>query len=287
MTTAKARREEIYHLAVTTGLASVEELSRHFNVTASTIRRDLAHLNGEGKLARTYGGAVALGAHPEPSLRQRTGEAFEQKHAIAAWAAAEIHEGENILLDGGSTVGALAHALRDRDNLTVATPGINTLQELADSPGVQVDCLGGRLRGVSQTFVGPLAEAALERMTFDRVFLSADAVTAEDGLCEVDHAQTRLKELMARRGTTVYVLADSGKLGKRPFHAWARIPLPWILVTDTLADVGQVQLFRDTGVTVHLVDPGGAGGRPREEAAREEAAHEEVAGGASSKVPAS
>ena len=86
MTTAKARREEIYHLAVTTGLASVEDLSRHFNVTASTIRRDLAHLNTQGKLARTYGGAVALGAHPEPSLRQRTGEAFEQKQAIAAWA---------------------------------------------------------------------------------------------------------------------------------------------------------------------------------------------------------
>ena len=39
------------------------------------------------------------------------------------------------LLDGGSTVGALAHALRDRENLSVTTPGINTLQELADSPG--------------------------------------------------------------------------------------------------------------------------------------------------------
>ena len=36
-------------------------------------------------------------------------------------------------------------------------------------------------------------------MSFDRVFLGADAVTADDGLCEADHAQTRLKELMARR----------------------------------------------------------------------------------------
>jgi DeoR/GlpR family transcriptional regulator of sugar metabolism len=256
MTTAKARREEIYHLAVTTGLASVEELSRHFRVTASTIRRDLAHLNEQGKLARTYGGAVALGAHPEPSLRQRTGEAYEQKHAIAAWAAGEVKDGENILLDGGSTVGALAHALRGRENLSVTTPGINTLQELADSPGIQVDCLGGRLRGVSQTFVGPLAEATLERMSFDRVFLGADAVTADDGLCEADHAQTRLKELMARRGDAVYVLADSGKLGKRPFHAWAKLALPWTLVTDSGADPGQVALFRNTGVNVQLVQTG-------------------------------
>ena len=49
---------------------------RQFEVTASTIRRDLALLNGQGRLARTYGGAMALGAHPEASLRQRTGEAL-------------------------------------------------------------------------------------------------------------------------------------------------------------------------------------------------------------------
>jgi DeoR/GlpR family transcriptional regulator of sugar metabolism len=64
--------------------------------------------------------------------------------------------------------------------------------------------------------VGLLAEAALERMSFDRVFLGADGVTAEDGICEADHAQTRLKELMARRGRGMYVLADSSTLGLWP-----------------------------------------------------------------------
>lgn len=253
MTTAKARREEIYRLATTAGLTSVEELSQRFQVTASTIRRDLALLNEQGKLARTYGGALAIGAHPEASLRQRIGEAFEQKQAIAQWAAEQVLPGESILLDGGSTVGALAHALHGHTSLAVTTPALNTVQELSDSPGVQVDCLGGRLRSVSQTFVGPLAEAALERMTFDRVFLGADAVTADDGICEADQSQTRLKELMARRGTHVYVLADSSKLGQRPFHAWVRLPLPWTLVTDASADPDQVELFRRAGTQVQTV----------------------------------
>ncbi|MFF2840844.1 DeoR/GlpR family DNA-binding transcription regulator [Paenarthrobacter sp. NPDC057981] len=253
MLSASARREEIYHLAVTTGLASVEELSARFDVTASTIRRDLALLNSQGRLARTYGGAMALGAHPEPSLRQRTGEAFEQKHAIARGAAAEVRAGENILLDAGSTVGALAHELRGFGPLSVTTPGINTLQELADSEGIEVDCLGGRLRTLSQSFVGPLAEVALERMSFDRVFLGADAVTAEDGICEADHSQTRLKELMARRGSSVYVLADSSKLGLRPFHAWARLAAPWTLVTDDGADPKELGKFVSAGVKVQVV----------------------------------
>ncbi|WP_334171524.1 DeoR/GlpR family DNA-binding transcription regulator [Sinomonas sp.] len=253
MTTAQARREEIYRLATTAGLTSVEELSQRFRVTASTIRRDLALLNEQGKLARTYGGALAIGAHPEASLRQRIGEAFEQKQAIARWAAAQVQPGESLLLDGGSTVGALAHALRSHANLSVTTPALNTVQELGDSPGIQVDCLGGRLRSVSQTFLGPLAEAALERMTFDRVFLGADAVTADDGICEADQAQTRLKELMARRGAHVYVLADSSKLGRRPFHAWVRLPLPWTLVTDAAADPQQIELFRRAGTRVQSV----------------------------------
>lgn len=60
-------------------------------------------------MACTYGGAMDPGAHPEASLRQRTSEAFEQKHAIARWAASVIRPGENILLDASSTVGALAH----------------------------------------------------------------------------------------------------------------------------------------------------------------------------------
>jgi hypothetical protein len=46
-------------------------------------------------------------------------------------------------------------------------------------------------------FRGPLAEAALERPIFDRVFLGPDAVTVDDGICETDQAQPRLKELRA------------------------------------------------------------------------------------------
>ncbi|WP_371419148.1 ArsR family transcriptional regulator [Pseudarthrobacter sp. NamE5] len=41
MLSANARREEIYHLALTTGLACVKELSARFEVTASTIRHHL------------------------------------------------------------------------------------------------------------------------------------------------------------------------------------------------------------------------------------------------------
>ena len=65
---ASQRREEIVRMATSNGLASVDELSQVFDVTASTIRRDLAQLTESGRLARTYGGAIAVPLHREPSL---------------------------------------------------------------------------------------------------------------------------------------------------------------------------------------------------------------------------
>lgn len=250
---AQARRDEIVHLATTTGLASVEELSAQLGVTASTIRRDLAHLKAAGLLARTYGGAMAVVTHPEASLRQRIGEAFEAKRAIAAWAAAQIRPGETVLLDSGSTTGALAHELRHAVDLTVATTGLNALQELAGATGVHVECLGGTLRHVSQGFVGPLAEAALSRMTFDRVFLGADGVTAEEGICEASLQQTRFKELMMERSRHIYLLVHAAKLGRRPFHAWARMPDTWTLVTDASATEESLKPFTAKGVRTVVV----------------------------------
>ncbi|GAA4617352.1 DeoR family transcriptional regulator [Saccharopolyspora hordei] len=254
---SKLRREAIVQLATTTGLTGVNELSAHFGVTASTIRRDLAQLERAGALARTYGGAMAIVARPEASLRQRVGEEFEAKRAIARWAARQLAAGETVLLDAGSTTGALAHELRNGPALTVVTTGMTALQELASAEAVTVECLGGVLRPKSQGFIGPLAEAALERRTFDRVFLGADGVTAEDGICEADIRQTRLKELMARRSDRVYVLVHAAKIGRRPFHAWAPLPPKWTLVTDVSAAEADLEPFRARGVEVVLADENG------------------------------
>ncbi|WP_017975148.1 DeoR/GlpR family DNA-binding transcription regulator [Actinopolyspora halophila] len=250
---SRERRSAIVRMATTSGLASVDELSSTFGVTASTIRRDLAQLESAGQLARTYGGAMPMGPGQEVSLGQRSGESFEAKRAIAAWAADRIRPGESVLLDSGSTTGALGRELRRAREITVVTTGLTVLQELADSE-LHVECLGGTLRHVSQGFVGPLAEAALERMTFDRVFLGADGVVADEGICEADLQQTRLKEIMARRAEHVYVLVHAAKLGRRPFHAWARLPRRWTLVTDAEADAASLAPFEEQGVEVAIAD---------------------------------
>ena len=243
---ARRRREEIVRIATTHGLASVLTLAEKFEVSASTIRRDLASLESERQLTRTHGGAMA--PHAELSLRQRSSEAYEAKRAIARWAASIVEPGESLMLDGGSTVAALAQELRNRTEITVTTISLVVLNVLAGSEQIKVNSLGGTLRSISQAFVGPLTESALETITFDRAFLGADSVDAELGICEADPEQTRLKELMARRAANLYVMAHAAKLGQRPFHAWTRLHAPWTLVTD--GSNADVEAFRQRGVNV-------------------------------------
>jgi DeoR/GlpR family transcriptional regulator of sugar metabolism len=247
---SEARRSEIVRLARSSGLASVEELSAQFGVTPSTIRRDLSQLTAQGLIARTYGGAIALGHQQEPSLRQRAMEGFEAKRAIARWAAKQVEPGETILLDAGTTVGAMGEFLREVEDLVVVTAGLTALEALADADDVRVECIGGTLRHLSQGFIGPLAEATLQRLTFDRAFLGADAVTADLGICEAELVQTRLKEIMIERAGKVYVLAHADKLGREPFHAWAPLPRGATLVTDEAAADAQTRPFEKAGLHV-------------------------------------
>lgn len=251
------RREEILRMATANGLASVEELGRLFDVTPSTIRRDLARLADTGQLARTYGGVIAVGSHREPPLSERTREAHDAKRAIGRWAASQVATGDTVLLDAGTSTAEVAHFLRDQGPLTVVTLGLTPLKALAGARDVELMCLGGTYREVSQSFIGPLAEAGLERLSFGIAFLGADAVTADRGICEARLEQTRLKTLLGRSAQRTFVLAHAAKLGARPFNAWARLEGDWSVVTDDSATAEQLAPFAAVGIEVVVVTPSG------------------------------
>jgi DeoR/GlpR family transcriptional regulator of sugar metabolism len=187
-------------------------------------------------------------AHYEASLQERASESHGAKDAIGRWAAGQVEPGQTVLLDAGTTTARVAAHLHGMSPLTVVTSGLTPFFELADDAGIDRILLGGEYREVSQSFVGPLTEAALDRWSFDRAFLGADAVTAERGICEASPAQTRLKELMARASDRVYVLAHSAKLGATPFNAWVHLPGKWTLVTDPGATPQQLEPFDRRGI---------------------------------------
>jgi len=250
-----ARRDRILELLAALGQLGVDELTERLGVTESTVRRDLQRLAREGRLTRTLGGAaVAPPTFGEMSLAQRSHIARAQKEAIARWAAAQVKDGETVMLDAGTTTGRVAAALANRSALRVVTNGMTTISELIGAEGVELVVLGGRFRQISQGLVGALTDLTLSRITADHVFLGADGIRADLGICEADLEQTRTKELMALRGRRVYVLADASKLGQGPFDAWAQLG-EYTLVTDSEATDEQLDPFRRLGSVEIAIAP--------------------------------
>lgn len=56
------RHEKIINTVIEKGSIRVTELSKMFNLTEETIRRDLEKLEKEGKLMRSHGGGAGRGA---------------------------------------------------------------------------------------------------------------------------------------------------------------------------------------------------------------------------------
>jgi len=252
------RRERLLGL-VTEGTNRADDLAAALGVTVSTIRRDLSRLVSEGRVVRTYGGAVA-GLQPvsEPPLTERARQRRAAKEAIGRLAATLVVDQQTLLLDAGTTVARLAAALRGKSGLTVATSGLSAAEELEPVDDIELYLLGGRVRRISHGLVGPLAEAALRRISADTVFLGADGLDPRRGICEATLEQTHLKELMAGGAERVVVLADATKLGAAPFEAWAPLDPPWTLVTDSSADASMLQEFEAAGATVMVAEVPGA-----------------------------
>jgi DeoR/GlpR family transcriptional regulator of sugar metabolism len=252
---SRQRRAGI-HEAILTGGASVDELAQRFAVSPSTIRRDLALLTGEGQLVRTYGGAAPGLLTDEQGVGERERLARPEKAAIARVAADMVSDGDTVLLDAGTTCGALARRLRDRHRLTVITSGLSSVEGLMGAKDVEVILLGGSMRAMTRGTVGPLAELVLRRLTARTVFLSADGVVAGRGLCEANFAQTTLKELMIGQAEDIVVLADASKLGRTASRWWTPLERSWTLITDHSATAEQLAPFQALGTClVHVVQP--------------------------------
>src|ERR1019366_848850 len=135
MIAARERRARIAVLVEESDRVEVSALATQFGLTDASIRRDLLLLEGEGRLKRIHGGAIA----PHLALRQgvygtKIREHRDEKRRIAAAAAELIHAGDVVLFDSGTTVALVgAHVsptLRSRSSITAVTHSLPVIQEI-------------------------------------------------------------------------------------------------------------------------------------------------------------
>lgn len=241
---AEERYRQISSMVLADGRVTVTGLSSRFGIAKETVRRDLALLENDGILRRVHGGAVAgTGTTTdEPSLSSRSSQHSPQKKRIARAALALVPATGAVVLDAGSTTGALAELLAEeaRPALTVITHSVPIAASVSGA-GVSVELVGGRVRALTSAAVGSSTVVQFGRLRADVAFIGANGVSAGFGLSTPDADEAAVKTAIVRAARRVVLLADSSKFGEETLISFADPKDIDALVTDreptgTLAD---------------------------------------------------
>lgn len=236
--------------------ASVPELSSIFQVSESTVRRDLSELEEAKLVKRTHGGAVCLeGVNFEPTFLEKEDKYRLEKENIAKKARELIHDGDTILLDSGTTTLQLAKEIKNVKNLTVVTNSIILAQELQGIKSIEVVVTGGTLRQNTLAMVGPLTEYSLSMMRVDTVFMATNALDLKEGLTTPNLTEASVKRKMIEISKQVVVLADHTKFGKVTFAKFADLSQVDKCIVDPGVPSNIIRELKKSGVDVILSNP--------------------------------
>ncbi len=243
------RRHRIAEWVLAREVATVAELSERFGVSPVTIRSDLEILEQQGMLKRNRGGAVATRVlRFAPAFQEKTSVHLREKKAIAERAAQLVEDGDRVIIDAGSTALLLARKLRDR-NLTVMVNSVYALNELIGAPHIELITIGGSLYTSGMSFVGPLAEAFIEKIHVDKVFLGVNGISSK-GISVNNVQEAGVKGKMLAAADRVIILADASKIGVNSFVFIAPLSRVHTLVTDSGAPPQRLKSLRKAGMEV-------------------------------------
>jgi DeoR/GlpR family transcriptional regulator of sugar metabolism len=223
----EARRSAIADMLRATGSVSVSEVQERLGVSPMTARRDLAELSRRGLAHRTHGGAVvpSISVH-EDSFAQRLDAETDAKRALADAAVGLLSQRDAVFLDSSTTSYFVARRIIETGmELTLVTNSLPVMQLVATQAPANVElvAVGGMLRTLTQSFVGPHAVRTVEAHFTDHAFISIRALMNNGLLADVDPLEAEVKRAMISQANESVLLIDRSKLTARGLNAIALV----------------------------------------------------------------
>ena len=247
------RQAQIRRLAKEKRQVTVTELSAVFGVSEATIRRDLEELDGRG-LQRTHGGAVWVElAMKEPPIMQRMNEQSEVKRCIGQAAADLVKDGQTIFLGSGTTPLEIARRLPSNLHLTVISNSLAVVNELVDSPNIELVVVGGLIRHSEMSMIGHPAEMVVREFRADKVFMGMRAIDIRQGFTNDYMPEILTDRAILAIGSEVIVVSDHTKFGRVSSVFVAPVTAAQIIITDSGISSEIAGEIRDLGIRLIIV----------------------------------
>jgi DeoR/GlpR family transcriptional regulator of sugar metabolism len=251
------RRQRILDLVSRQGIVSLDDLVRAVEASESTVRRDLDYWQQQGILKRTHGGAIYVGDGQGalPALEERSARQIEEKREIARATVSRIHDGDAILIDGGTTTLEVARLLVGRQ-LQIVTNSLPIANLFASSRETDLVLLGGYVYPKTGVALGQLTVKMMEDVHVHQTIMSVSGLTAR-GLFNGNLLLVETERQMMRCADEVVVVADHTKIGRQALAFLCELSAIDTLVVDHGITSEQRELLDQANV--RLVVAGGVG----------------------------
>ena len=245
------RRDEITQMVREKGSVRVAQISRIYGVSEVTVRGDLEYLEAQGILSRVHGGAVGTGKHYiNMDMSDRYMSNSASKKELAAKIASLIENNDTIMMNAGTTLTYVLHAIRGKRNISIVTNSIQNAVEASTYPDFNVILLGGEIDEKYQFTYGNDTLSQLDKYHATKCILSVDGIHAKDGLTLYYSNESGIVRKMIACSDKVIVAADGSKLGKSTFSRVAAIKDMDVLVTNK-TDSNELEFLKEQGVVVY------------------------------------
>lgn len=200
--------------------ATVQQLMDEFDISISTVRRDLIAMEEQKLIKRTRGGAEIINTAEEclPTIEAIFNENKEEKISIAKKAATLINDNDFIFIDSGTTCYHIIDYITAKD-VTVVTNGIIHIQKLIER-GIKTYILGGDAVPEANLIIGEDTVKKIEIMNFNKAFMGCLGIDSMGGFTTASLIDAETKKAVIKSSQKCYVLADSSKFNVRKFYTY-------------------------------------------------------------------
>ncbi|NVD37024.1 DeoR/GlpR family DNA-binding transcription regulator [Marinobacter lutaoensis] len=198
-------------LAQTDGRLDSSELTKAFQVSVQTIRKDLNELSNRGLVQRVHGGITRPRQNRNLSFSNRQVINLEAKRAIAQAVAKRLPEGASIFLGIGTTCQQVAQALLDHPGLQVITNNLNAAITLCHNPRIETLVAGGRIRPADQDLMGEDTTRFLRRFQVNYGIFGIGGLSARGELMDFSPEESHLSRAIIDCADQSILVADSSK----------------------------------------------------------------------------
>lgn len=203
---AEERLEKIIDILYRDGKVVVKDLSRQFDISQDSIRKDLKVLEKRGLIERTYGGAILKSQIPKlRRMEERLKEDIEEKRIIANKALDLLRDGDTVFLDISSINIILAEILgQSRLNITVISNCVDVIYTLAKAENDNITLIvpEGVYDKDSGGFTGSSTIESINKFRAQKVFI---------GSCGVDIKDRKISTFNMEDGNTKKAIMNIGK----------------------------------------------------------------------------